>query len=79
MPGLTVDLMNLTEPSRNAIFTPPGWFDLARDHVPDLVLVAGVRRSAWSVSWLLPQQFFWFGVWTWLYPPPSPVPVDNQQ
>ena len=26
---LTLSLMNLTEPSRNVTFTPPGWFELA--------------------------------------------------
>ena len=27
--GLMVFLMNLTEPSKNVTFTPPGWFETA--------------------------------------------------
>ena len=29
VPGLTVFLMNLTDPSANAVLTPPGWRELA--------------------------------------------------
>src|SRR3954453_5998309 len=64
--GLTLSLMNLTEPSQKATFTPPGGFDWAPIIVRSTRLLDGRPLS------LMKKQPSWLGGMRWLYPPPLP-------
>src|SRR5262249_26008023 len=66
VPGLMLSLMNLTEPSQNDTFTPPGWFDWAPTIVRSIRVLGGLPSS------LVKKQEFLLGVMMWLSPPPLP-------
>src|SRR4051794_26956122 len=70
--------MNLTDPSRKPMFTPPEWFEWAAIMFP-YWCTRLAEPFGELLSWLLPQHDLLLGVVTWLYPPPTPFPELAQE